>query len=163
MVEVGRLSPERWSEYRRLRIEALQTDPAAFASSVEDEASLPETEWKRRLVNTLFAFSDDRPVGMIGILRGSRPKTAHRVDIVGVYVEPGERGKGLGGLLLEGALKEITSSPGTVKVVLSVNPEQKAAVRLYKRAGFKEVGRLRRELRIGDRYFDELVMEKQIR
>jgi ribosomal protein S18 acetylase RimI-like enzyme len=162
LIEVGRLQPDRWEEYKRLRMEALESDPAAFSSSEEDETPLSEVEWRRRTGNVLFAFSEGRPVGMIGFLISSRAKTKHTADIFSVYVRVSERGKGVGRILLESALSEITKNQHVSKIKLTVNPEQQAAVRLYRKAGFQEVGRLHRELKIGDGYYDELIMEKQI-
>ena len=160
---MGRFQADRWEEYKALRLEALESDPTAFGSSVEDEVSLSESDWRRRAENALFAFADGKPVGMIVFIVSSRPKTRHVADIFGVYVRASEREKGIGKLLLDSALKEIGRRPKVMKIKLTVNPEQRAALKLYRRAGFHEVGRLHRELRVGDRYYDELMMEKHIR
>jgi len=68
----------------------------------------------------------------------------------------------VGGKLLESALKEIVAHGQIAKVKLTVNPKQRAAVKLYRKAGFKEVGRLHRELKVDGRYYDEIIMEKQV-
>ena len=44
------------------------------------------------------------------------------------------------------------------EVTLSVTASNEAAVRLYKAAGFMEVGRMPRALKMGPNYFDELMM-----
>jgi ribosomal protein S18 acetylase RimI-like enzyme len=44
------------------------------------------------------------------------------------------------------------------QVTLSVTASNEAAVRLYKAAGFMEVGRMPRALKMGPDYFDELMM-----
>jgi len=44
-----------------------------------------------------------------------------------------------------------------------VNSQQHAAVKMYKKAGFKVVGRLEREMKVGPRFYTMLVMEKRIR
>lgn len=162
MVEVGRLEADRWKEYRDLRLEALKSDPTAFGSSAEEESLLPESEWRKRIGTAFFAFSEGMPVGMAGFMVGSRAKTSHVADIFGVYVRPANRGKGVGKMLLEEVLREISKNRGVRKVKLTVNPEQKAALRLYEGAGFVEVGRLRGELHVGGRYYDEVIMEKRL-
>ena len=43
---------------------------------------------------------------------------------------------------------------------LSVNPEMRAAVALYRGAGFEVGGKAKRELKVGRRYYDMLLMEK---
>ena len=44
------------------------------------------------------------------------------------------------------------------EVTLSVTASNEAAVRLYKAAGFMEVGRMPRALKMGPNHFDELMM-----
>jgi ribosomal protein S18 acetylase RimI-like enzyme len=163
MIEVRRLPADRWTEYKALRLEALASNPTAFGSSVEDEATLTEADWRRRTENAFFALSDEKPIGLIVLRVNPRLKTRHVAEIFGVYVRASERGKGVGKLLLESALKEAEGIAEVVKIRLNVNPEQRAAVELYRKAGFTVVGRLRRELKVEGRFYDELVMEKQIR
>ncbi len=160
LLEIGKLPSERWEEYRDFRLEALRRVPAAFGSSPELEARLTEEEWRKRIQNTLFALWDGRPVGMVAFVLNDRPKTRHVADIFGVYVSADHRGEGVGTKLLEEAMRLIRKHRGVVKIKLTVNPEQRAAVKLYERAGFVVAGRLRKELKVGHRYFDELVMEK---
>jgi ribosomal protein S18 acetylase RimI-like enzyme len=160
LLEIGRLPADRWEDYRDLRLEALGSEPRAFGSSPEDETSLTEGEWKRRIGSTLFALQAGKPIGMIVILFNDRPKTRHVANVFGFYVSRGHRGKGIGTKLLDGALRLAREDGRIVKVSLTVNPEQRAAVELYKRAGFVVVGRMRDELKVGRRFFDELMMEK---
>lgn len=162
MTEVKRLPPDRWREYRALRLEALETDPSAFATSVEEDAALPEEEWRRRCRNTLFAVSEDKPVGMIGYVVGNRVKTKHVADIFAVYVTPSRRGEGIGTVLLAKALAEIRKNDGIRKVKLQVNPRQREAVRLYQRAGFEVAGLSKREMKVGRTFHDLLLMERQL-
>ena len=43
------LPPERWREAKQLRLEALHTEPSAYASSYEDELSYPDEVWVKRV------------------------------------------------------------------------------------------------------------------
>ncbi len=163
MLKITKLPPSRWKEYRDLRLEALRGDPTAFGSSFEDEVNLAEDEWRRRIKNTLFAMSDDdAPIGMIVCLFNDRPKTRHIADIVGVYVSADHRGQGVGTRMLNHVLSLIRSEKRIVKVKLAVNPEQRAAVRLYEKAGFLVTGRTKKELKVGHKFFDMLFMEKHL-
>ena len=49
-----------------------------------------------------------------------------------------------------------------MKVKLTVNPEQRAVVKLYQDAGFIVAGRMKKELRVGRRFYDELIMENML-
>lgn len=89
-------------------------------------------------------------------------KTRHIAEIYGFYVSANHRGEGLGTRLLEHALLLIRKNKGVVKVRLYVNPEQRAAVKLYKKAGFVVTGRMEKELKIGRRFYGMLFMEKML-
>ena len=42
-IKVRLLDEADWREYRRIRLESLQQSPAAFASTYDDEAALPDS------------------------------------------------------------------------------------------------------------------------
>jgi len=162
MINVKQLPPDRWKDYRSLRLEALRSDPLAFGSSYEEEEGLAEDEWKRRINNALFALSKDKPVGMIVYVVNHKIKTQHFANIFGTYVKKEYRGKGIGKKLIESAIDNIQENVNVSKIELTVNPEQKAAVRLYEKCGFELVGRLKKKLKINDKFYDELIMERHI-
>ncbi len=81
-------------------------------------------------------------------------------EIFGFYVSAYHRGEGVGAGLLERVLSLIQQNKGVIKVKLSVNPRERAAVSLYKKEGFVVTGRARKELKIGHRFYDMLFMEK---
>ena len=43
---------------------------------------------------------------------------------------------------------------------LMVNQKQNAAVALYKNMGFVVVGQMKKEIKVGEEFYDELIMEK---
>jgi len=160
MIVVRKLEVDRWKEYRDLRLEALGKGPIAFGSSYDEEKNMSEEEWRKRMENALFALSKDRVIGMIVHTYDSKIKRKHIGNIFGVYVMREHRGQGVGKKLIEAVLTEIQKSKDVVKVRLNINPEQKQAVKLYQRYGFKIVGQLKRELHVEGRFYDEFVMEK---
>jgi RimJ/RimL family protein N-acetyltransferase len=162
LIEIKFLPEDRWKEARELRLEALKTEPSAFGSSVEEEERLTEAEWRERTKNALVALSDGRLVGTITYIFSHRVKTKHVAYIYGFYVGPDYRGQGFGRKLLEAALKNIGENKSIVKVQLQANPKQEAAIALYKSAGFQVVGELKKEMKIGGEYHNELVMEKYL-
>ncbi|HME51088.1 MAG TPA: GNAT family N-acetyltransferase [Candidatus Lokiarchaeia archaeon] len=160
MVEISRIGEERWEEYRELRLAALKSEPIAFGSAFEEEERMSEGDWKQRLKNVLFAVIDDKLIGMIVLVFNSRIKTKHIANIFGVYVENEYRGQGIGKKLMEAVLDAIEENGNIVKINLSVNIQQKAAISLYKECGFETVGILKKELIIDEIFYDELIMEK---
>ncbi|MHB8105225.1 MAG: GNAT family N-acetyltransferase [Dehalococcoidales bacterium] len=161
-VIVTKIGEERWQDYRDLRLEALKLEPLAYSSSYEEEQNIPEAMWRDRIKNALFAVADNKPVGMAGIFCNNRFKTNHVCEIFGVYVRQDYRNKGIGKRLIEAALAEIQNLKGITKIKIGVNPTQKAAEHLYRKYGFKTVGRFKKDMRVDGKFYDELYMEKQL-
>ena len=161
--EIRKLPPSRWEDYKRLRLESLKQSPLAFGSAFEEEAGFGVKEWKKRMKNTYFAMIGDSPVGMIVCSFNKEVKFRHIAEIYSFYVRPGYRGKGIGKALLGRALRLAKKNQRIVKARLYVNRQQRAAVRMYERAGFVVVGRLEREMKVGPRLYTMLVMEKKMR
>lgn len=161
MIEIKKLPITRYKEYKALRLEALKSDPTAFGSAYSEEKKLKENEWKRRLNSVLFVLSDNKPVGMIGhaFYKGHN---SHIAYIFGFYVNRKYRGQGIGRELLKSVLDAISKNKKIIKIELSVNTEQVAAIRLYEKNGFLVVGRFKKELKVNNRFFDEFTMEKML-
>ena len=82
-----------------------------------------------------------------------------RADL-GMMITPSHRGRGLGGQLLDAAV-EWAEQRGCRKISLEVWPHNEAARRLYRRAGFQDEGRLRRQwTRRNGEVWDSIVMSK---
>jgi ribosomal protein S18 acetylase RimI-like enzyme len=163
MIEIVTLPPGRWSEARDLRLTALRTEPSSFGSSYEEEVNFSEAEWQRRTANALFALSDkNQIVGTVRCIITERVKTKHVAQIFAVFVLPEFRGQGVGRKLLEKALDLIGKKEDIVKVRLTVNAKQIAAISLYKSLGFVVVGELKKELKVGVEFYDEFIMEKML-
>ncbi|MGD0477568.1 MAG: GNAT family N-acetyltransferase [Nitrososphaerales archaeon] len=160
MVEIRKLPADRWRDFRDLRLVALKSDPSAYGGSFEEAKTLKEAEWRRRIRSVLFALSDDRPIGMIVYVFDEGLKTKHIAEIYGFYVSANHRGEGVGTRLLEHALLLIRKNRRIIKVKIAVNPEQRVAVKMYKKAGFVVTGRVKKELKVGRRFYGMLFMER---
>ncbi|HEV2507538.1 MAG TPA: GNAT family N-acetyltransferase [Mesorhizobium sp.] len=149
--------------FKKIRLEALQLEPAAFASRVEDWEALPDEEWLRRVTNgaVFIAFREGEPVGLMGLLRQQSAKSHHRATIVMVYVRAGERGTGTAKALL-GALTRHARDAGILQLELTVSVENAGAQRFYLREGFVEIGRLPAGLILEGSEIDEVMMAKRI-
>jgi len=134
--------PDDVDAFRRIRLEALRAEPAAFSSTAAKWKALSDEEWRRRLTNPVFiAFRDDEPVGIMGLMSERSSQTAHCATIMMVYLRAGLRGSGLASALLE-ALTQHASELGIRQLELSVNAGSPAAVGFYRRQGFAEIGRI---------------------
>jgi ribosomal protein S18 acetylase RimI-like enzyme len=161
-IRINKLPQSKWKDYKSIRLRALRRDPQAFGSSYEEEKKFKAEDWRRRISNAYFAFmrEGDKPIGTIVVYFEIRPKTRHIANIFGVYVDREYRDRGIGTMLLTKALGEILKKKGIVKIKLQVNPKQFAAVKLYKKMGFKSTGVMKKELKVNRKFYDELCMEK---
>ncbi len=159
MIKIQPLPESRWEECRDLRLEGLKEEPLAFGSSYEEEEILTEQEWRKRNNNAICALDNNFPVGMVVVICESKLKAKHIANIFGLYVKKSHRGNGVGNRLMEGAIQKLKEAEWIKKIRLTVNTEQTAAIGLYKKFGFKEVGVLKNELFYDGKYYDELIME----
>jgi ribosomal protein S18 acetylase RimI-like enzyme len=131
--------------FMRLRVEALRDAPLAFASSPEEDVVGEHRAARDQLERgpdalVLGAF-DDELVGMLGLGRDRHRKSDHKVHVWGMYVVPGQRGRGLGRSLLDAAVAHARSLPGVDWLQLSVSSAAPFAQALYESAGFVAWGR----------------------
>jgi len=104
----------------------------------------------------LMAVADGRIVGSLGIERGDQPATRH-VATLGMHVDAGWRGRGVGSALMRAAAGW-ARSVGVEKLELTVYPDNDAAIALYRKFGFVEEGRLVRHSKKSYGYQDEILM-----
>jgi RimJ/RimL family protein N-acetyltransferase len=162
-IEIRRLKAADAALYRDLRLEALRSNPEAFASAFETESVRPVEWFAERLDSgamVLGAFSGSELVGILGVLIWDGPKLRHKATLVGMYVRAAVRRAGVGRRLVEAALDLAAQSVELVQ--LSVTAGNEPAHRLYLSMGFVEYGVERHALKIDGRYYDEILMAKDL-
>jgi RimJ/RimL family protein N-acetyltransferase len=145
--------------YRDVRLEALSAHPEAFGSSHEYEAAQPLSWFSDRLASStvLGAFRDAELVGIVGLAIQQGAKKAHKGTIVGMYVRP-DAGTGR---LLMAAIIELARRRVEL-VQLTVVRDNERAKRLYAGIGFHEYGMEWHSLKHDGRYYDEILMAKDL-
>lgn len=166
-IGIVQLAADEWKAYRDLRLESLKESPQAFSGALEKEERLTEKEWREKLEKAtslknrlLFAKLNGKAAGFLSAVIGDSPKLEHFVLIDTMYVSPEARNRGIAKQLVQALFEEIKIHPEIIKVQLAVTAGQKAAIGLYKKLGFKIVGELKRDLKVGEKYFDLYLMEK---
>lgn len=138
-----------WQEYKEIRIFSIETNPEAFANTLDDVVSDVDEKWQKYLESSnkrdgsvIFFARDDNGsiVGIVGAFWGSKIKNKHIANIFGTFVKPETRGLGVGSMLMEELIKELKMIPQLKKAKLEVVSTEIPAIGLYKKFGFKAVG-----------------------
>ncbi|WP_165355062.1 GNAT family N-acetyltransferase [Nocardioides oleivorans] len=135
-IEIVRIGPDEWEEFRDVRLASLRDAPGAFGATYDDWVDAAEDRWRRRLVDvplTVVARSSTRPVGVV-----SGADAGDRVELISMWVAPEQRGTGLAGRLIEEVVAWAAS--GDKPTFLMVRDDNEAAIRSYTRAGFTDLG-----------------------
>lgn len=142
-----RVRKEEWRAVRDLRLKSLASDPLAFGSTLERERAFPDDLWQERTARE--ATSSDSSTWVASGPSGRLIGMAAAVEvegtphIFGMWVEPAFRGRGVGGRLLDIALRWVRRTRPGSEVRLSVNPSQSVASALYRSRGFHPTGSFR--------------------
>ena len=143
-LEIRILTPDDSEAFMRLRREALESEPFAFAASIEDDRGLDVTFVRQSLADTdwrvvIGAFTPDL-IGMVGIYRDQHRKASHKAHVWGMFVQPESRRSGVGGSLLSAAIRHARGMFEVSQIHLSVSETAETARRLYERHGFRSWG-----------------------
>jgi len=168
-LQIRRLTEADAESLWRLRLSALQTEPATFAESLDELLqSTPETyaEKLRSGGNenyVLGAFSPDGAlVGMAGFYREQIAKKRHKGWVWGVFVSPSWRGQGAGRAMLARMLESAHTLHDLDCIFLTVATTQQAARSLYHSLGFRSFGVEPRALKVDGHFVDQEHMVLEI-
>ena len=155
------LTSGKWQVLKDLWLEALQQNPEAYGSSYEEESIRSDEEWRQKFDAgpKYVARVGEMYVGLMGVQFEKKIKMAHSAQIVGVYVSPEYRGKGIGRTMMERALADLHANPKIVRVGIGVNTLQEYAVKLYHDLGFKDYGPAEKVTKVGGVYYDHMQMQ----
>jgi RimJ/RimL family protein N-acetyltransferase len=146
--------------YRDIRLDGLRRNPEAFASTFEDEREKPLDWFRERLTQSRIfgAFIAQELVGVVGLRAHDDAKQRHKAVLWGMYVRCEARQYGVGVRLVDAA---VAHAAGHVEQLqLAVVTENKAARRLYAKAGFIAYGHQINALKQNGTYYDDILMVK---
>jgi ribosomal protein S18 acetylase RimI-like enzyme len=141
VVQVRRLRSDEWERFRAIRIRALTDSPDAFGSTLAEEMALSDGDWQRRADPPDGAvFVVDGPDDLIALGIGTpAPGFPDAAAAYSMWVDPAERGKGLGTALID-AIKAWAKEAGYANLGLGVVTTNAQAIALYERLGFVDTG-----------------------
>jgi GNAT superfamily N-acetyltransferase len=141
-MEVRQARAADWEALRELRLRALADAPDAFASTLQQEEAFPEQVWRQRAEGgagsvNFIACEDGAGIGMAAIF--AEAGTPGRTHLVGMWVHPQHRRRGVAQALVEQAVRWAEERRAR-EVVLWVVDHNIAARKLYERVGFQPTG-----------------------
>lgn len=155
-----KLNTDDVSQYKAIRLEALDDSPQAFGSTSELESVQDDAFFISRIENAYIvgAFIEEHLVATGGVFYHKDTKREHKASIWGVYVTPPHRNKGIAKRVISKVLEYL---PETIEqVMLCVESTNSFAIRTYKNLGFEEYGYEKHALKVREHYYDEVMMVK---
>lgn len=161
-IHIRQLTPGDAALYRSIRLEGLKQSPEAFGSTFEAEFTKPLAWFFERLRSSVVfgAVRDAKILGVAGFALRDGEKEAHKGLLWGMYVRREARGAGIARRLVEAIIAY--ARPHVELIQLSVVVGNDQARRLYARLGFVEYGVEKNSLKFRGRYFDEILMAKDL-
>jgi GNAT superfamily N-acetyltransferase len=146
-IRIRRFAPSEWPAYRALRLRSLADAPDAFGSSLAAEEAWAHELWMARLTAASVSgrdcpllAEDEADGAMLGLLWAKCDAgDASIVNLFQMWVAPEARGRGVASALLDEAVGWARST-GARLVQLGVVCSNQAAIQLYLRKGFRDVG-----------------------
>ena len=151
------------SNFRELRLEALQNSPVAFSADYQKNLNHPAKYWEDLLSphpdeSTMFLGENEgKLIAMTGVMRGSSPKTRHSAWVWGVYVTPQWRGLHIAEEIIHSCI-DWAKAREVALVKLGVAAVNQPAIRCYERCGFQVYGTEPRAVFVDGQYYDEHLM-----
>lgn len=141
VITICEIGPDDWQQFREIRLRALGEAPYAFSSTYAGWQNAAEARWRSRLADVAFnvlAVDGGTAVGLVSAV-DSDP-----VELISLWVAPDARGRGVGDLLV----RSVLGYAGVRPTRLNVYPDNAAAIALYHRHGFAELGIVEGELQM---------------
>jgi GNAT superfamily N-acetyltransferase len=146
-ITVRCIKAHEWERLRSLRLRALADAPMAFGSTLAREQAFPESVWRERAAAgaagneraTFVAEDGGEWVGSAAGMLDSEGTGERPVWVVGMWVDPAVRGRGVGGRLL-GAIAGWARQRDADVLNLQVTETNAPAIALYERLGFRASG-----------------------
>lgn len=162
-ITIRLLDADDAADFRDMRLAALKAHPEAFGGDYDTEAKHSLTDHMDRLERDHFfgAFDGDKLVGMIGLILYDGAKMQHSGKVISMYVAPKYRGQKIGDKLLE--VVATSAAEQIEQLFLSCTTINIQAKALYDRNKFTTYGTEPRILKVGDTYYDEYLMVRDLR
>jgi L-amino acid N-acyltransferase YncA len=161
---------ELWPSVREIYREGIATGNATFETELPDWEKWDRSHRKDCRLVAFEPFEKDSEfliplekltvVGWAALSPVSARYVYRGVAEVSVYVAAAARGRGVGKSLLQTLVKE-SEANGIWTLQAGIFPENAASITLHKSCGFREVGVRRLIAKLGDKWRDDLLLERR--
>jgi RimJ/RimL family protein N-acetyltransferase len=158
------LDEQGLADYRKIWLECLETFPDNFGTTYLEAYQAQTLKLESNIMQSdansfmLAAYAGANIIGICGFLRENRLKTAHRGEIVQMYVNPNFAGQGIGNKLLTYCIEKAFKNPEIEQIILTVVAENAKAIYSYKKVGFESYGHLENYFKSGNHYTSQEFM-----
>lgn len=159
MIDIRALSPDDWRTIRSVRLRSLEESPEAFVSTYRREMTFDQATWRQRATTCQWfvAVEDGTPVGVAGGVDGWSDDPTDR-ELVGMWVAPSHRGRGVARLLL-GSVGAWASSEVAATLRLGVRQGNQSARAAYLRMGLRATGETMEAQTVPDGVIEVLALD----
>lgn len=167
MITIRQLTAADATDYQRLRLQAVATDPQAFLSTLETEQTKQLRQFTNEIVfssmTTPFGyfglFSDQLLIGFLQLGTTGLTKQRHIAYLYNLYLEPTYRGQHLATKLCQEILA-IARINGIERVFAVALASNQPALVFYQSLGFTICGQRTQSVKWQDEYDDEVELIK---
>ena len=139
----------------------LSFDGSTFSISEEKEAKFIERFKNSKNDIMLVALDGDKVVGNAIVERNKVLRYKHRAEI-SITVLKDYWGGGIGSRLMQ-MMVDFAEKTGVEILYLEARADNQRALSLYEKYGFEPIGTYENFFKIGDSYFDAVLMNKKIK
>lgn len=132
-----------------------------FPNTLEDQASSLARIYDSSCHALFLALDKDRVIGALS-LDGVNEKNRGHVVELGIVVDEAYWGLGLGKILMEEADNWALENQELTRIELTVQERNNRALHLYQQCGYQKEGTLTYGVKVGEEYFNTVLMSKII-
>ena len=147
--------PDRVRWFNKIEVSRYLNSNLRKGTSLEEQQEWYARFLKKDDIKMFTIESDGKPVGNVALTNISENDSNAGLFIA---IDSAYFGKGIGTKAIQFILDYGFNQLGLHKIWLYVCAENKPAIKLYEKCGFKEEGCLKDMLKIEDKFYDEIVM-----
>lgn len=145
MIEIQPITESNVSDFKAVRLRALEEAPYAFGATYAQESQLSDSEWQKRVKRMngddgvgYLAMDGEKACGIVGAFLDQDDPT--RAYIISMWTAPSHRQQGIGRLLI-GEVLNWGRRRNAGSLLLMVTSNNEPAMSFYERLGFARTGR----------------------